>query len=123
MPIPDHLTAVSWCDGDLAQISNITCEESIELYKENKIIANKQNPARSGTEQAADHQGSDIQVPLQNLPFVFQTLVNENRLQPGWVNHPHCSAFNVSAKNLQQPCPPTLGIRLCITPIVTDQHG
>ena len=54
MPIPEHLTAVSWCDGDLAQISNITCKESIELYKANKIIANKQNAARSGTEQAAD---------------------------------------------------------------------
>ena len=54
MPVPDHLTAVSCCDGDLAQISNIMREESIELYKENKIIANKQNPARSGTEQAAD---------------------------------------------------------------------
>ncbi len=33
---------------------NITCEESIELYQENKIIANKQNVARSGTKQAAD---------------------------------------------------------------------
>ena len=31
MSIPDHLTAVSWCDGDLAKISNITCEESIKL--------------------------------------------------------------------------------------------
>ncbi len=54
MPIPDHLTAVSWCDGDLAQISNITSTESINLFKEKKIVANKQNTARSGTEQAAD---------------------------------------------------------------------
>ena len=48
------------------------------------------------------------QIPLDNLPFIFQTLINENRLQPGWINHPHCSAFQVSAKNLQNPCPPTL---------------
>ena len=54
MDIPDRLTAVSWCDGDLAQISNIASTESINLYKENKIIANKQNAARPGTEQDAD---------------------------------------------------------------------
>ena len=54
MPIPPELTAISWCDGDLSQISNITCIESIQLYNEKKIIANEQNAARSGTEQAAD---------------------------------------------------------------------
>lgn len=25
IPVPDHLTTVLWCNGDLAQISNITC--------------------------------------------------------------------------------------------------
>ena len=47
-------------------------------------------------------------IELDNLPFVFQTLINENRLQPGWLNHPYCSASQVSAKHLQNPCPPTL---------------
>ena len=54
MAIPDHLTTVSWCDVDLAQIYNITSTESFNLYEENKIIANKQNVAQSGTEQTVD---------------------------------------------------------------------
>ena len=53
-PITSDLQAISWCDGDLAQIENIVNEESLEIYKENKIMANKQNPARTGSEQAAD---------------------------------------------------------------------
>lgn len=52
--IPDHLAAVSWCNGNLAQISNITSTESINLYEENQIVANKQNATCSGTEQAVD---------------------------------------------------------------------
>ena len=52
--VPRHLKAVSWCDGDLAQIDNIVSRESISLYRENMIIACKQNAARSGVEQAAD---------------------------------------------------------------------
>ena len=51
-PIPDALTAVSWCDGDISQIANIV--EDIDVYTSNKIIANKQSAARSGTEHAAD---------------------------------------------------------------------
>ena len=53
-PLPEDMKAVSWCDGDLAQIENIVSQESLDLYKENMVCANKQNPARSGTEQAAD---------------------------------------------------------------------
>ena len=48
------------------------------------------------------------QLPLENLPFTFQTLIDEGTLKPGWENHPQLSAFNVSAKNIQHPCPPTL---------------
>ena len=48
------------------------------------------------------------QLPLENLPFTFQTLIDEGVLKPGWENHPQLSAFNVSAKNLQHSCPPTL---------------
>ena len=47
-------------------------------------------------------------IPLDNLPFTFQTLITEGRLQPGWQQHPHCLAFNVSAKHLHNPCPATL---------------
>ena len=50
--IPDDLKAVSWCDGDLAQIDNIVSNESIDIYKENKAVANDQNSARLSTEQA-----------------------------------------------------------------------
>ena len=48
------------------------------------------------------------QEPLDNLPFTFESLIKEQRLQPGWLNHPHCSAFNVPAKSLTNECPPTL---------------
>ncbi len=41
--IPDKATAVAWCVGDISQIDAI--KRSVELYVENKIIANKQNAA------------------------------------------------------------------------------
>ncbi|EJK60465.1 hypothetical protein THAOC_19179, partial [Thalassiosira oceanica] len=44
--IPESLTAVSWCDGDLSQIEAI--KSMVDLYNDNNIIANKQNAARSG---------------------------------------------------------------------------
>mmetsp|Transcript_22807 Transcript_22807/g.34556 ORF Transcript_22807/g.34556 Transcript_22807/m.34556 type:complete len:638 (+) Transcript_22807:612-2525(+) len=50
--IPKKLTAVSWCDGDLAQIATIVSD--IERLTENLILALKQNAARSAAEQAAD---------------------------------------------------------------------
>ena len=53
-PIPEDMKAVSWCDGDLAQIENIINPESLQVYTENMICAAKQNAARSGTEQFAD---------------------------------------------------------------------
>ena len=48
------------------------------------------------------------QIPLPNLPFTYQTLINDCVLQPGWLNHPTFSARHVSATNLQNPCPETL---------------
>ena len=53
-PIPEDMKAVSWCDGDLAQIENIISNESMQVYVENMVCAAKQNAARSGTEQFAD---------------------------------------------------------------------
>ncbi len=50
--IPDSVTAVAWCDGDMSQIDAI--KHSVDLYVTNKIIANKQNAAWSGVEQPAD---------------------------------------------------------------------
>ena len=52
--IPDDLQAVSWCDGDLAQIDKIVDSDSLDIYKANRVCACKQNAARSATEQAAD---------------------------------------------------------------------
>ena len=51
-PIPDELTAVSWCDGDLSQIKAIT--DMADELTANKIVANKQHAARSAVEQPAD---------------------------------------------------------------------
>ncbi len=39
MTIPDALTAVAWCDGDMSQIDAI--KHSVDLYDKNKIISNK----------------------------------------------------------------------------------
>ena len=50
--IPTNLTAVSWCDGDLAQIASVI--EDVTLFHDKKVTANKQSAARSGVEQAAD---------------------------------------------------------------------
>ncbi len=36
--IPDKTTAVAWCDGDLSHLDAI--KRSVEMYVENKIIAN-----------------------------------------------------------------------------------
>lgn len=47
-------------------------------------------------------------IPLPDLPFTFQTIINDNILQPGWTQHPTASAFHVSASDLQNPCPRTL---------------
>jgi hypothetical protein len=50
--IPDELTAVAWCDGDASQLNSMTNE--YKLLRDQKIIANKQNAARTAVEQAAD---------------------------------------------------------------------
>ena len=50
--IPVEETAVCWCDGDIPQLSAIT--DSLELFAENRIIANKQHASASGAEQPAD---------------------------------------------------------------------
>ena len=52
--ILDSQRAICWCDGDIQQISTIVADDSPALLAENKICANKQNAARTGTEQAAD---------------------------------------------------------------------
>jgi hypothetical protein len=50
--IPDKLTAVAYCDGDISQINVI--KNSIDLFVDNKVIANKQHASWSGVEQPAD---------------------------------------------------------------------
>ncbi len=51
-PIPDKLTAVTYCDGYFSQVDAI--KTSINLFAENKVIANKQHASQSGVEQPAD---------------------------------------------------------------------
>lgn len=53
-PISDDLTAVSWCDGDNSQIDSIVCDEGVQRYADNKVIANKHNASGTGKEQAND---------------------------------------------------------------------
>ena len=97
--IPDELQAVSWCDSDLSQVANIVDPDSIILYEKYKICSNKQNAARSGTEQAADltktfkiMQKQCKEVTLNNVPSErhpmkksikteFHLLFSKNRLQ------------------------------------------
>jgi hypothetical protein len=52
LAVPDELTAVSWKDGDISQINAIAKDH--QIYTDNKVIANKQNAARTGVEQPAD---------------------------------------------------------------------
>ena len=50
--IPEKLTAVSYCDGDISQMDAI--KSGTDLFIDNKVIANKQHASRSGVEQPAD---------------------------------------------------------------------
>jgi hypothetical protein len=50
--IPDKLTAVTYCDGDFRQIDAI--KSSINLFTNNKVIANKQHASQSRVQQPAD---------------------------------------------------------------------
>jgi hypothetical protein len=50
--IPDKLTAVTYWDGDFSQINAI--KSLINLFTNNKVIANKQHASWSGVEQPAD---------------------------------------------------------------------
>ena len=96
--ILDSQRAICWCDGDIQQISTIVADDSPALLAENKICANKQNAARTGTEQAADLtktfkimqsvQGTitttDVPCELHPLKRIitrkFQGLATDNRL-------------------------------------------
>jgi hypothetical protein len=50
--IPDKMTVVTYCDGDFSQIDAI--KSSINLFTDNKVIANKQHASWLGVEQPAD---------------------------------------------------------------------
>jgi hypothetical protein len=52
--IEDESTIVSWQDGDFAQVAMLTKDECLATFGALKVIINKQHPARSATEQAAD---------------------------------------------------------------------
>ena len=51
MSIPDELSTVAWCDGDLPQVNAIINDH--DLFTDMKVIVNKQNAARTGVEQPA----------------------------------------------------------------------
>jgi hypothetical protein len=53
-PIPQSMMAVSWCDGDNAQIKMLVEDSTLAQLGRLNITVNKQHAARTGTEQAAD---------------------------------------------------------------------
>jgi hypothetical protein len=50
--IPDKLTAVAYCDDDISQINVI--KNSINLFIDKKVMANKQHASWSRVQQPAD---------------------------------------------------------------------
>ena len=52
--IPVNLMAVFSSDGAMSQIQKIISSESLQIYRDNMITANKQNPQQTGTEQSVD---------------------------------------------------------------------
>ena len=52
--IPEDLFVVSWSDGGLPQMKNTSSEATVNQFLKLKIISNKHNAARSGTEQPCD---------------------------------------------------------------------
>ena len=60
------------------------------------------------------------QIQLDNLPFTYQSLINDNILQPDWQSTPSISAFYFSASNLKNLCPTTLSKAL--DPFNIDQR-
>jgi hypothetical protein len=54
LDIDEGLAAVSWQDGDHAQLAAVTAEDLLEEYKQLRITMCKHNPGRTGVEQACD---------------------------------------------------------------------
>ena len=76
------MKAVSWCDGDLAQIENTVSPDSLPIYKENTMCVAKQNAARSGTEQFADLTKTFKQMQtLQKVISVSNVLVERHPMK------------------------------------------
>ena len=95
--VPDHLTSVSWCDGDIQQLSGIVREEVMKRCVDQKHIKNKQSVKRTGVEQMADVsvifkdlKACEKSTTLIDVPFdslsgycntVFKSLFNEGVLK------------------------------------------
>lgn len=60
------------------------------------------------------------QIPLPEFHFTYQTLINAQQLQQGWISQPTFSAFHVSANNLKNPCPTTLSKALATDNVDKD---
>ena len=52
MAIPDQLTEIAWLNLDMSQVNAKTNYH--QLFTDNKVIANKQNAARTGVELPAE---------------------------------------------------------------------
>ena len=67
--IPYELTAAAWCDGDFPQVNAIVSNHN--LFTEMKVVANKQNAARTGVEQPADLFKVFITFKQQNKAYTI----------------------------------------------------
>ena len=73
--IPDNLTAISWMDSCYGQLKVITNEDLLKIEKDLKIICNKHNAGRTGTEQSADVGPSfkNLRIALKNMPPLLKS--------------------------------------------------
>ena len=73
--VPENLTAVSWMDGCYGQLKVITNEDLLKIEKDLKIICNKHNAGRTGTEQSADVGPSfkNLRIALKNMPPLLKS--------------------------------------------------
>ncbi|CAB9522640.1 expressed unknown protein [Seminavis robusta] len=72
MPLTEDMRAVTWCDGDLAQLATNVDDGFIKKFKDAKIWVCKQSAARTGTEQPCDLCPGFKSIHFQQKNFTMQ---------------------------------------------------
>ena len=76
--MPDELNAAACCDGDLPQVHAIVSNQN--LFMEMKVVANRQNAARTGVEQPADLAKVFVIFKQYNKHILSLTLIHHDIL-------------------------------------------